>query len=470
MTKTILIVDDQPEDLQAISDFFKESEYSYEIIKAPSAKIALKLIEKKIPHLVITDWEMPVMDGIEFIKQLKTNIDTAHIPVIMCTGLMTSSENLRTALEVGASDYIRKPVDEIELLARTNSMLKFLESQQKIKEQKAELEQQTEEIRTQAEQLEISNDRLIEVSAFKEDMTGMIIHDLKNPLNTIINLADNEIVRQAGNQMLNMIMNILDVYKYENTEILVKTSNCCLFEISKSVLQQVNLLYEHKNIKLINHINNYNVDIECDIIERVLVNILTNAIKYSPNNGIITLQTIEQSPDFIRINITDMGPGIPKEKLCRVFDKFEQVIAKKSGFARSCGIGLTFCKLFVEAHGGEIGVESDTDTDKDKGTTFWFTLPIASIENIQESEKLNVKLEENKNKVLALSDIEKNIITAFTGKLQDLEVFDFTEIENTLNLIEAGESKTIEQWKRKIKESAYAVNQEKYSELIDMIK
>ncbi|MCK5535658.1 MAG: response regulator, partial [Bacteroidales bacterium] len=135
MSKNILIVDDQPKNLQIIADYLKESENSYEIMKAPNGKIALKLVEKKTPDLIITDWEMPVMDGIEFIKQLRKNIITVNIPVIMCTGVMLTSKNLQTALKAGASDFIRKPIDKIELTARTNSMLQLGASQQKLLEQ-----------------------------------------------------------------------------------------------------------------------------------------------------------------------------------------------------------------------------------------------------------------------------------------------------------------------------------------------
>ncbi len=146
MSKRILIVDDQAENLQVIADILKYDDNSYEIMKAPNGRIALKLISRKIPDLIISDWEMPVMDGIEFIKKLRKDKKTIDIPVIICTGVMLTSENLQTALQAGASDYIRKPVDNIELVARTNSMLQLAASKQIVKMQNSELEQQKEEI------------------------------------------------------------------------------------------------------------------------------------------------------------------------------------------------------------------------------------------------------------------------------------------------------------------------------------
>jgi response regulator RpfG family c-di-GMP phosphodiesterase len=134
--KNILIVDDQPENLQTIAEFLADSKLPYEIMKAPDGLVALKVIENDVPDLIITDWEMPLMDGIDFIKQLRTKRHSANIPVIMCTGVMTTSEHLQIALKAGATDYIRKPVDPIELIARTQSILKITELQNEIIEHK----------------------------------------------------------------------------------------------------------------------------------------------------------------------------------------------------------------------------------------------------------------------------------------------------------------------------------------------
>jgi CheY-like chemotaxis protein len=126
--KNILIVDDLPENLQTIADFFGESKLPYRIFKAPDGEIALKILEKKHLDLVITDWEMPIMDGIELTHRVRNNPRTADIPVIMCTGVMTTSEHLEIALKAGAMDYIRTPVDKIELFARVRSALLLAES------------------------------------------------------------------------------------------------------------------------------------------------------------------------------------------------------------------------------------------------------------------------------------------------------------------------------------------------------
>lgn len=138
---TILIVDDEPDNLQAIVDAFRASNRNYSILRAPNGQVAMQMAVKRNPQLIITDWEMPVLNGIEFIRQLRLDERTADIPVIMCTGVMLKSENLQTALEAGASDYIRKPIDRIELIARTHSMLQLGESFQTIKVQNQQLKE-----------------------------------------------------------------------------------------------------------------------------------------------------------------------------------------------------------------------------------------------------------------------------------------------------------------------------------------
>ena len=341
-----------------------------------------------------------------------------------------------------------------KLLAIDSDITKIKEAENKIKEQ-------NDEILAQSEDLQAANDKLIELDQFKEELTGMIIHDLKNPLNAIIGLAESDIVKQSGKQMLNMIMNILDVNKFENTEIKIQTSNTSIYEVSKLALSQVDLLYQQKNIQLINHIQNFYVDIDPEIIERVFINLLTNAIKYTPNNGTITLKSEEYSPNFIRIKVSDTGQGIPQEKMHKVFGKFEQVIARDSGLTRSTGIGLTFCKLFVEAHGGEIGVESE----ENKGSTFWFTLPIGN----QGNEEIIIEEEIIEEKPIDLTQSERKLLKPFLLKLQKLEVYESTEVEKIIEQIDCSKTQNLQKWKAEMDNAMEALNEEKYKKLIHLI-
>jgi len=141
MTHKILIVDDEPDNIRAIRNCLAESIEPYTLYQALNGELAIKIASAELPDLIITDWEMPGIDGIELIKRLKHDETTSDIPVIMCTGVMTSSENLHTALTAGAVDFVRKPVDKIELIARVKSMLQLSDSKKELKQKYLLIEQ-----------------------------------------------------------------------------------------------------------------------------------------------------------------------------------------------------------------------------------------------------------------------------------------------------------------------------------------
>lgn len=117
----ILVVDDEPSNISIIADVLEK--YNYEIIAAYNGNVAYQVAKKQIPDLILMDWDMPIMNGLDSIKILKKDYTTKDIPVIMISGIMTSSENLKTAFDAGAIDYVRKPIDELELTSRVRSML-----------------------------------------------------------------------------------------------------------------------------------------------------------------------------------------------------------------------------------------------------------------------------------------------------------------------------------------------------------
>ena len=142
----ILIVDNESIHLAAIIDIIEETGKTYRVLQAFGGKIALRIAGKEIPDLIITDWEMPEMSGIELIKRLKRNALTRDIPVIMCTGIMLTPENLQTALEAGAFDYIRKPIDAVELEARVNSAMNHAKALKDSKRRTEEARQMQQEL------------------------------------------------------------------------------------------------------------------------------------------------------------------------------------------------------------------------------------------------------------------------------------------------------------------------------------
>jgi len=136
----ILIIDDQPINIELIVKILEETNEPYTMYQAINGAMGYDVAKKVLPDLIITDWEMPGLTGIETIKQMKLDEITKNVPVIMASGVMISSENLSTALEAGAVDFIRKPIDKIELIARVRSILLLADSYKEISRQKDELE------------------------------------------------------------------------------------------------------------------------------------------------------------------------------------------------------------------------------------------------------------------------------------------------------------------------------------------
>ncbi|MBN4081639.1 response regulator [bacterium AH-315-C07] len=145
MQHTILVVDDDSNVLQDIVTILTRSESKYSILMAPNGKVACEIATEKIPNLILMDWVMPEMSGIEAIKKLKSEEKTKHIPVLMVTS-QTSSAELQEGLEVGAMDYIRKPIDRIELAARVKNALDLFDSYKEVKEQKAKVEEKNKKL------------------------------------------------------------------------------------------------------------------------------------------------------------------------------------------------------------------------------------------------------------------------------------------------------------------------------------
>ena len=320
--------------------------------------------------------------------------------------------------------------------------------------------------------LKEKNEELIALDDFKKNMTGAFVHDLKNPLNTIINQATSTSLQTAGKQMLNMVMNILDVFKYEDGAMHLELKDKSLYELIRNSVNEIAFLAKQKDVK-ISHNASKQIEVMVDdkIIERVLVNLLSNAIKYSPKNSVVTIETTWKEDTINKelvIKIKDNGPGIPKESHQMIFERFTQINAKKSGTIPSTGIGLTFCKLAIEAHKGEIGVESDPNGHREKGSTFWFTIPNAKVIETQNGV-YNESITDIKNISLLSSD-SKQVIREVIKELDSLEVYFITKIKGPLTKIKDLEIDSLKRWEQEMSISMEQCNNEKYRELLEELR
>ncbi|MDQ2731125.1 MAG: PAS domain-containing sensor histidine kinase, partial [Armatimonadota bacterium] len=240
------------------------------------------------------------------------------------------------------------------------------------------------------QELQESYQRLQELEKLRDDLTHMIIHDLRTPLTSVLvgmqmlqgggNLDDFQremvtIAINGGQTLLNMINDLLDVEKMESGSMQLDYHLLNAAEVVENAAGQVSSLCEDKKLKLVRQLAADLPPFQGDEnkLRRTLVNLLGNAIKFTPADGVLTVTTrLGEGGKSIVFAISDTGEGIPPEAFERIFEKFGQVASRKCGRTMSTGLGLTFCKLTVEAHGGHIAVESVPG----RGSTFSFFIPL----------------------------------------------------------------------------------------------
>jgi K+-sensing histidine kinase KdpD len=308
--------------------------------------------------------------------------------------------------------------------------------------------------------------KLKDLDEYKEAMTAMIVHDFKNSLNTVISFSEGvpterrlKSIRQAGQFMLNMVLNILDVQKFENAKIKLALGNYPISKVIEEAVNQLSYIIEQKSIKL-TYVKEDKLfsRMDYELVTRVLVNILSNAIKYVTINGEIEIFTSSKG-ECLTVSIKDNGPGISENNVSKVFEKYSQLDAKKSGSVRSTGIGLTFCKMVIEAHKGIIDVESK----EGEGSTFYFTLPL--IEDLNDLEPELKSSDNNKDQILVFSQKENEYLDPYLKELQKWEVYDYSEVTAIIENIKSKKNK-VKLWKEKMIKALQNVNEEEYNQLV----
>ncbi len=330
------------------------------------------------------------------------------------------------------------------------------------------IKESKEEILLQSEALKATNLKLIELDSFKQTMTSMIVHDLKNPLNVLINLPEYKFpeqlnkAKQYGRQMLNQVLNILDVHKYAATKMHIDLQPTTLYNLVYEAIGEVQFLAQAKAIIIHNELlPTVSVQADANMLHRVFVNLLTNAIKYTPLNGHITLQnTTDEISRKVTIKVIDTGQGIPADKLHVVFQQFGQVEAKNSGGVQSTGLGLTFCKLAIEAHLGSISVESEVG----KGTTFILSLQWVETTKTETSITLPLTVFAP-TREFVLSDAEKIALQPFVVQLKQYIVYETSALDQIIETLPTN-SANLEEWKKDLQSAIEQMNEEKFETLL----
>ena len=364
----VLVVDDDANNRDVLSR--RLTRQGHAVRTVGNGADALRVMTETAFDVVLLDIMMPDMDGHEVLRHIKADAAMQQIAVIMISAVSEVQSVVR-CIEAGAEDYLTKPFDPTLLRARVDSCLQ----KKRARDREATL----------FAQLQQNFKRLQELEKLRDDMRNMIVHDLRTPLTAVIagvemlgscgtlDATQRELMTIAtsgGKTLLGMINDLLDVEKMESGKTRLDLDGLSGASLVTSAVEQVTSLANEARTVIV-------VDIATDLprfagdekkLNRTLVNLIANAIKFTAA-GTVTI-TASATGEHVCFSVRDTGYGIAPEALERIFEKFGQLDSRKVG----TGLGLAFCKLAVEAHGGRISVESTPGV----GSTFAFTIPLGT--------------------------------------------------------------------------------------------
>ncbi len=371
----ILVADDVEANAELLVDQLET--LGFRTVVARDAPSALAASLEHRPDLVILDVSMPAFDlgvadrdaGFEVCRRLKRDARTARIPVIFVTALGDTTDRVK-AIEAGGDDFLTKPHHRLVLNARVRALLK---------------------LKGATDALEESLKRLRELQKVRDDLMKMIVHDLKTPLTSV--LATLEMMRDGdfgavtqaqaralsdaegkAEDLLALIEDLLEVARIEEQTVTLTPEPIAPAALLAEIVYDWSLRFQQEGASA-------SIDVADDapvfvadkvLIKRVLSNLVQNAITHSAGPVRLSLSA-RSDPQGILLTVADDGPGIPEEYQEIIFRKFERVRSPIAPRVRSSGLGLTFCRLAVESHGGRIWVKST----EGEGSTFYVQLPLA---------------------------------------------------------------------------------------------
>jgi signal transduction histidine kinase len=351
----ILIVDDDPTVRETYQALLHRENHRLEF--AESGPQALKMTEILLPDLILLDVMMPTMDGFEVSRRIKSRESLRHIPIVIITAL-DGKADLVKGLESGADEFLTKPVRGAELRARVRSMLR----------------------------IKHLYDDLNATIRLREDLAGMIVHDIRSPLSTILGYSQilrgdisdsnaasilDKIVQQVF-RLDSMMTDMLMMTKMEADRLRLNKTTIDLNRFLEGEFLNHKPAADLKGIQLVLEIPDSSRSLVCDanLFQRLLFNLISNALKFSPKESTVRLRLTStgegaNSELTSRIQIIDEGPGIPSQDRERIFEKYEIVKMKWKG-ERQFGLGLAFCRLVAAAHDWMLYVVEN----KPKGSIF----------------------------------------------------------------------------------------------------
>ncbi|CAA9590484.1 Two-component system sensor histidine kinase/response regulator hybrid [uncultured Synechococcales cyanobacterium] len=364
----LLVVDDLPDNSFLIQAILEEE--GYQIAIEDNGKDALARIEQSPPDLVLLDVMMPEMDGYEVTRRIRENPSLPFIPILLITAY--DQPSLVKGLDTGADDFVRKPVEVDELLARVRSLLRLkhtLDERDHIAKQREDfVSRLAHDLRTPL----VAADRMLQL--FLDGALGELPLTIQEATGTLA---------RSNQNLLEMVNTLLQVYRYEAGRQTLNLQAMDLRGLIAEVAQQLKPLIQEKGLSL---------DLDCakDVpqvlgdrleLRRVITNLLGNAIKFTDQGKIsIHLRTVSAPPqgsfykqqqprDWVELEVEDTGSGISAEDQAKIFNRFQQGQHRRAG----SGLGLHLSRCIVEAHQGEIEAKSKLG----EGSCFIVRLPVA---------------------------------------------------------------------------------------------
>lgn len=373
----ILIVDDQPENLLALEEAL--SPLGQNLVRAGSGKEALKCLLKRDFAVIILDVQMPGLDGFETARLIRCRQRSSHTPIIFLTAKYTDESDAFIGYAVGAVDYLFKPVVPEILRSKVSAFV--------------ELFKNNERMRLQSELLEQKSRQLREASRLKSEFLANMSHEIRTPMNAVIGMAelllrtplDDEqkeftaTIRESAQALLTIINDILDLSKIEAGKLDLEYSDFELTPLVEGVAELLTQEARSRNLSIITHVSPElpaYVTADATRIRQVLLNLVSNAVKFTPEGEIVVSLIPASGGDEdnvpVKFEVADTGIGLSPEQLRLLFQPFTQMDGSSVRRYGGTGLGLSISKRLVELMGGKIGVESKYG----RGSTFWFTLPL----------------------------------------------------------------------------------------------
>ncbi len=381
----VLIVDDVPKNLQVLGAILYEQ--GYEIAMADNGKLALSMIGEMTPDLILLDIMMPEMDGFEVCRVIKSDPGNFDIPVIFLTA-KHESESIVKGFEAGAVDYITKPFNAPELLARVKTHIDLTLSKK---------------------QLIDYNHQLKELMKKKDEFLNIAAHDMRNPLGGIIGFAnlltgevedmpelkpenkemlldDLAMIKESSNLMLRTVNELLNTETLNSGRVKLNPKDCIVYDLLLHVLNGNKIAADTKKIAFHTACNSEFISsVDGDKLREVMENLVSNAIKFSPagrNIYVSLYPRMDGSQSVFRFSVRDEGQGLTEADKAKVFGRFQKLSARPTAGEPSSGLGLSIVKMLVELQGGKVWVESEYS----KGAEFIVELPLRTPEGFPEPD------------------------------------------------------------------------------------